>query len=54
MKVGLPDIRANLARVSAVRAALADDIVLMVDANQGLDVATSILMGRELEQMGVY
>lgn len=54
MKVGMPDWRADLTRVSAVRSALKSDIDLMVDANQGLDVATAILMGRELEQMGIY
>ncbi len=54
MKAGLQNLRQDVERVRAVRSALGDDIDLMVDANQGLDVASSILLGRELEKIGVY
>lgn len=54
MKVGLPDIREDLRRVDAVRDALGPDVDLMADANQGLDVAHAILLGRELERRGVF
>ena len=38
MKVGLPDTREDYRRVSAVRKAIGDDILLMVDANQKWDL----------------
>jgi L-alanine-DL-glutamate epimerase-like enolase superfamily enzyme len=54
MKVGLPDSRQDLHRVNAVRQAIGKDIRIMVDANQGWDVSTSIKMGREFEKYDVF
>jgi mandelate racemase len=53
IKVGSPDWRQDLERVRAIRKAVGDDLVLMVDANQGWDEATAIQAGRALEQEGV-
>ncbi|MCZ2261249.1 L-talarate/galactarate dehydratase [Isoptericola sp. QY 916] len=49
IKVGLPDTRADLARVEAVREHLGPDVPLMVDANQQWDRTTALRMGRRLE-----
>ncbi|OZF51447.1 L-talarate/galactarate dehydratase [Rhodococcus sp. 14-1411-2a] len=50
LKVGQPDWRADIARVTAVREFLGDDVPLMVDANQQWDRPTAQRMGRILEQ----
>ncbi|GAA0975082.1 L-talarate/galactarate dehydratase [Nocardiopsis tropica] len=49
IKVGQPDWRADLARVSAVREELGD-FPLMVDANQQWNRSTAVRMGRVLEE----
>lgn len=54
MRVGLPDWREDLKRVKAVRETFGNEIEIMVDANKGLDLSTSILLGRELEQLNVF
>lgn len=54
MRVGLPNWREDVKRVKAVKDTFGDDLEVMVDANQGLDVASSIILGRELEKLGVY
>lgn len=53
LKVGQPDWRTDIARVSAVREALDPDVPLMVDANQQWDRATALRMGRILEDFGL-
>jgi L-alanine-DL-glutamate epimerase-like enolase superfamily enzyme len=53
LKVGQPDWRLDVARVSAVRDYLADDVPLMVDANQQWDRATAMRMGRIFEEFGL-
>jgi L-talarate/galactarate dehydratase len=50
LKVGQPDWRTDIARVTAVREHLGDDVPLMVDANQQWDRPTAQRMGRILEQ----
>ena len=50
IKVGHPDSRVDLARVSAVREHLGPDVPLMVDANQQWDRPTALRMGRALER----
>jgi L-alanine-DL-glutamate epimerase-like enolase superfamily enzyme len=54
MRVGLPDWREDVSRVKAVRDAFGKDLEIMIDANQGLDVPSSIILGRELEKLDVY
>jgi L-talarate/galactarate dehydratase len=49
LKVGQPDWRTDVARVTAVREYLDDDVPLMVDANQQWDRARARRMCRELE-----
>ncbi|GAB3925319.1 mandelate racemase [Microlunatus endophyticus] len=48
IKVGQPDWRTDLKRLTAVREAIGDDVPLMVDANQQWDRATATRMGRRL------
>ncbi|KNC18582.1 mandelate racemase/muconate lactonizing protein [Arthrobacter sp. RIT-PI-e] len=50
IKVGHPDPRVDLARVSGIREHLGPDVPLMVDANQQWDRPTALRMGRALEQ----
>ena len=50
LKVGQPDWRTDIARVTAVREFIGDDVPLMVDANQQWDRPTAQRMGRILEQ----
>lgn len=53
IKVGQPDGKADLRRVTAVREHLGDDVPLMVDANQQWDRPTAQRMGRALEEFGL-
>lgn len=53
LKVGQPDWRLDVARVTAVREALGDDVPLMVDANQQWDRATAMRLGRIFDGLGV-
>ncbi|MGJ9413784.1 mandelate racemase/muconate lactonizing enzyme family protein [Aeromicrobium sp. CF4.19] len=53
LKVGQPDWRADVARVTAVREFLDDDVPLMVDANQQWDRATAMRMGRIFEEFNL-
>ncbi|AMY52807.1 L-talarate/galactarate dehydratase [Rhodococcoides fascians] len=50
LKVGQPDWRTDIARVTAVREFFGDDVPLMVDANQQWDRPTANRMCRILEQ----
>lgn len=49
MKVGGADVSEDLRRVAAVRAAIGDDALLMVDANQAWDLTTATRAARGLE-----
>ena len=53
IKVGHPDSRVDLARVTAIREHLGADVPLMVDANQQWDRPTAMRMGRTLEQFNL-
>ncbi|MER5441184.1 mandelate racemase/muconate lactonizing enzyme family protein [Streptomyces sp. NPDC002790] len=50
IKVGNPDRKADLARLTAVREHIGDDVPLMVDANQQWDRPTAQRMGRAMEE----
>jgi L-alanine-DL-glutamate epimerase-like enolase superfamily enzyme len=50
IKVGQPDVAADMKRVAAVRRHLGDSFPLMVDANQQWDRATALRIGRRLEE----
>ncbi|MFJ9412029.1 mandelate racemase/muconate lactonizing enzyme family protein [Streptomyces sp. NPDC101393] len=53
IKVGSPDRREDLRRLTAVREHVGDDIPLMVDANQQWDRPTAQRMGRAFEEFGL-
>jgi L-talarate/galactarate dehydratase len=53
LKVGQPDWKTDIARVTAVREHLGDDVPLMVDANQQWDRPTAQRMGRIFEQFNL-
>lgn len=53
IKVGHPDSTVDLARVTAVREHLGDNVPLMVDANQQWDRTTALRFGRVLQQFGL-
>ncbi|WP_179749818.1 L-talarate/galactarate dehydratase [Kineococcus aurantiacus] len=53
VKVGQPDRREDLRRVSAVREHLGPDVPLMVDANQQWDRTSALRMGRAFEEFGL-
>ncbi|WP_342643126.1 mandelate racemase/muconate lactonizing enzyme family protein [Rhodoligotrophos ferricapiens] len=50
LRLGSPRWQDDIARVEAVRDAIGPDIALMVDANQGLNEARALRLGRELER----
>ncbi|MEU6642319.1 mandelate racemase/muconate lactonizing enzyme family protein [Saccharomonospora sp. NPDC046836] len=53
IKVGHPDSRVDLKRVTSMREHLGEDFPLMVDANQQWDRPTAQRMCRELERFGL-
>ncbi len=53
MKVGLPDSKKDLARVTEIRKALGDDTPLMVDVNQQWDRTTAMRMGKALDSFNL-
>jgi L-alanine-DL-glutamate epimerase-like enolase superfamily enzyme len=54
IKVGKPDSAEDYRRVEAVRKAIGDEVMLMVDANMVWDVNTACTWGRRLEEFQVY
>ncbi len=53
MRLGQPDPADDVARVRAVREAVGPGVALMADANQGLNEAQAIRLGRQLEAFGL-
>ncbi|MDQ8702889.1 mandelate racemase/muconate lactonizing enzyme family protein [Streptomyces sp. LHD-70] len=53
IKVGHPDGKQDLRRLTAVREHIGEDVPLMVDANQQWDRPTAQRMGRALEEFGL-
>jgi L-alanine-DL-glutamate epimerase-like enolase superfamily enzyme len=54
MRLGSPDPKTDIARVRAVREAIGPGIRLMADANQGLNEAQAIRLGRMLEEFDLF
>ncbi len=54
IRLGFPSLAQDLASVRAARAAIPDDVELMVDFNQSLSPAEAIRRGRALDGEGVY
>src|SRR6185436_1590915 len=50
MKVGNPNPREDYQRVKAVREAIGDDTLLMIDENQSWDLITASVWGKKLEE----
>ncbi|MEV0622718.1 mandelate racemase/muconate lactonizing enzyme family protein [Nonomuraea sp. NPDC050404] len=53
IKVGQPDMREDLRRLTAVREHLGDQTPVMVDANQQWDRASALRFGRAVEDLGL-
>jgi L-alanine-DL-glutamate epimerase-like enolase superfamily enzyme len=54
MKIGLPEIATDVARIAAVRGAIGPDVKLMVDANGKLDLATALQYEAHLHEHDIY
>lgn len=54
VKVGSPTLAEDIERVKAVRAAIGDDALLMVDANQVLSVNEALIRGKAYQDLGCY
>ena len=54
VKVGAPTLAEDLTRVRAVRSAIGDDALLMVDANQVFSVNEALVRGRAYQDLGCY
>lgn len=54
LRLGYPTMAEDLDAVRAVRRALPDQVVLMVDFNQALSVSEAMRRGRALDDEGVY
>ena len=54
IKVGYPSLAEDIRRVEVVRAAVGDNVRLMVDANQSLTVKDALDRGRAFTQLGCY
>jgi L-alanine-DL-glutamate epimerase-like enolase superfamily enzyme len=53
MKVGKPDPQEDYRRVQAVRQAVGNDVILMVDVNQKWDLMTAEVWGKKLEDFNL-
>jgi L-alanine-DL-glutamate epimerase-like enolase superfamily enzyme len=53
IKVGQPDVQADLKRLEAIKGHLGDRAALMVDANQQWDRQTALRVGRTLDTFGL-
>ena len=54
IKVGQPDLRKDVARVSAVRDLIGPEVTFMVDANYGLDVPQAIAIARAFPTFDLF
>jgi mandelate racemase len=55
LRLGRSDARDDVAALRTVKKALGDDVVLMVDFNQGLTVAEAVRLGHQIDdEGGVY
>ncbi len=54
LRLGYATLDEDLAALAAVRGAIGDEVVIMVDYNQALTVADALVRGRALDGAGVY
>ena len=53
IKIGRPHVAEDVARLSAVRAAVGDDFEIMTDANQGFNLSEAIRRARHYEDLDI-
>ncbi|WP_337133713.1 enolase C-terminal domain-like protein, partial [Staphylococcus aureus] len=53
MKVGQPDVREDIERVTALRKHLGTEVPIMIDANQQWDRPTALRFGRAVDELGL-
>ncbi|MBQ5951175.1 MAG: mandelate racemase/muconate lactonizing enzyme family protein [Lachnospiraceae bacterium] len=53
LKLGFPDWRTDVARLTALRAAVGDDFEIMVDVNQGWTVKQALRIAPYLSELGI-
>lgn len=54
IKVGKPDWREDLERLRKVREAVGNDIGIMMDANQGMNVASALQLARSAREINIH
>jgi len=54
MKVGAPTLAEDIARIKAVRTAIGDEPLVMVDANQVFSVPEAMIRGQAYQDLGCY
>jgi mandelate racemase len=54
LRLGRPRLRDDLRAIEAVRAAVGEDVLLMVDFNQGLTLGDALHRCRALDDLGLY
>ena len=54
LKLGFPDWRVDIARLTALRKALGDNFDIMVDVNQGWNVKLALRIIPELQDLGIH
>ena len=54
VKVGAPTLAEDIVRIRAVRAAIGDDALLMVDANQVFSLPEAMIRGQAYQDLGCY
>lgn len=54
MKVGKADSKEDYDRVKAVRQAIGDDVILMIDVNQQWNINTAMKWGKKLEEFDLF
>ncbi|MFT2008870.1 mandelate racemase/muconate lactonizing enzyme family protein [Pontibacter sp. 13R65] len=54
IKVGKPDWKEDLERLRLVREAVGNDISIMMDANQGMNVPTALMLARAARELNIH
>ncbi|MDU1903154.1 MAG: mandelate racemase/muconate lactonizing enzyme family protein [Dysgonomonas sp.] len=54
IKVGKQDWKEDLERLRLVREAVGNDVNIMMDANQGMDVASALALARSAKELGIH
>lgn len=54
IKVGKPDSREDYDRCKAVRKAIGDDVIFMIDVNQQWNINTAMTWGKKLEEFDLF